>query len=79
VLIGLASKNAILIVEFANQLRERGLSITKAALEAAPLATNSDDSFAALLGFGLSSWRRSRALSRQSLVPLFSAVLPLLS
>jgi HAE1 family hydrophobic/amphiphilic exporter-1 len=34
-LIGLASKNSILIVEFANQLREQGLPIQKAALEAA--------------------------------------------
>lgn len=34
-LIGMASKNSILIVEFANQLRDEGLSITKAAVEAA--------------------------------------------
>src|SRR5205807_1039428 len=34
-LIGLASKNAILIVEFAEQLRAQGLSLTEAAVEAA--------------------------------------------
>lgn len=33
-LIGLASKNAILIVEFANQLRDEGLSLTQAAVHA---------------------------------------------
>ncbi|WP_445633501.1 RND transporter, hydrophobe/amphiphile efflux-1 family protein [Nostoc sp. DSM 114161] len=52
-LIGLASKNAILIVEFANQALEQGMTIPKAALTAAqerfrPIVMTSS---ASLLGF----------------------------
>lgn len=69
-LIGLASKNAILIVEFANQLQERGLPLTKAAVEAAQarLRPILMTAFAALLGFlPLVLAKGAGALSRQSL------------
>ena len=44
-LVGLSSKNAILIVEFAEQLRERGVPLVEAAVQAAthPAAADSDD------------------------------------
>jgi HAE1 family hydrophobic/amphiphilic exporter-1 len=35
ILVGLSAKNAILIVEFAEQLRDRGMSVVEAAIEAA--------------------------------------------
>ncbi|MBG1272049.1 efflux RND transporter permease subunit [Nostoc sp. WHI] len=52
-LIGLAAKNAILVVEFANQLNERGMSYTRAAIKAGQerLRPILMTSFAALLGF----------------------------
>ncbi|HYD44541.1 MAG TPA: efflux RND transporter permease subunit, partial [Phenylobacterium sp.] len=37
ILVGIAAKNGILIVEFANQLRDEGLSIREAVLESASL------------------------------------------
>ncbi|WP_427162996.1 efflux RND transporter permease subunit [Aliinostoc sp. HNIBRCY26] len=69
-LIGLASKNAILIVEFANQLREQGLSITKAAIEASQerLRPILMTAFSTLIGiFPLAVATGAGAGSRQSL------------
>ncbi len=69
-LIGLASKNAILIVEFANQLRDQGLSITKAAIEASQdrLRPILMTAFSTLLGiFPLVTATGAGAGSRQSL------------
>lgn len=69
-LIGMASKNSILIVEFANQLRETGLSTTKAAIEAAQtrLRPILMTSIATLLGIlPLVTASGGGALSRQSL------------
>ena len=69
-LIGLASKNAILIVEFANQLQERGLSITKAAVQASQerLRPILMTSFAFILGiWPLVNPEGAGAASRKSL------------
>ncbi|BAZ38256.1 transporter [Calothrix sp. NIES-4101] len=69
-LIGLASKNAILIVEFANQLREQGLPITKAVIEASQqrLRPILMTAFSTLLGiFPLATATGAGAGSRQSL------------
>ncbi|MEO0852785.1 MAG: efflux RND transporter permease subunit, partial [Cyanobacteria bacterium J06648_11] len=69
-LIGLASKNSILIVEFANQLREQGLSITRAAVEASQqrLRPILMTAISTLLGiFPLAVATGAGAASRQSL------------
>jgi len=66
-LIGLSAKNGVLIVEFANQLRDRGMEIGQAALEAATvrlrpiLMTSAATTFGALpllLGSGAGSESR---------------------
>jgi hydrophobic/amphiphilic exporter-1 (mainly G- bacteria), HAE1 family len=69
-LIGLASKNAILIVEYANQLRENGLTIVQAAIEASQdrLRPILMTAFSGLVGFfPLAIATGAGAASRQSL------------
>jgi hydrophobic/amphiphilic exporter-1 (mainly G- bacteria), HAE1 family len=78
-LIGLASKNAILIVEFANQLRGRGRDIVTAAIEAAetrfrPIVMTSLAFICAILPLLVASGAGS--ISRQSLgTTLFGGML----
>ncbi|MBR8839941.1 MAG: efflux RND transporter permease subunit [Stigonema ocellatum SAG 48.90 = DSM 106950] len=85
-LIGLASKNAILIVEFANQSLEIGMSITQAAIRAAQerLRPILMTAFAGLVGFWpLVIAKGAGAMSRWSLGTalfggyLFSTILSL--
>jgi HAE1 family hydrophobic/amphiphilic exporter-1 len=69
-LIGLASKNAILIVEFADQLQEKGLPLVKAAMEAAQqrLRPILMTAFSTMIGlFPLVIATGAGAASRQSL------------
>jgi HAE1 family hydrophobic/amphiphilic exporter-1 len=69
-LIGIASKNAILIVEFANQLQEQGLPITRAVVKAAQerLRPILMTSFAFILGLEpLVTAEGAGAASRESL------------
>ena len=86
-LIGLSSKNAILIVEFANQLRERGEGVLEAAVHAAQIRLRPIlmTSLAFILGvLPLVVARGAGAVSRKSLGTavfggmLFSTVLNLL-
>lgn len=86
-LIGLASKNAILIVEFANQSREQGMTITQAALHAVQqrLRPILMTTIAALVGFlplvlasgagSASRWSLGTAVFGGLLVSTFSSLL----
>jgi multidrug efflux pump subunit AcrB len=76
-LIGLATKNAILIVEFAEQLRAQGLTLVEAAVEAARIRLRPIlmTSFAFILGL-IPLVARPRALGAPGAfpwAPLFSA------
>jgi len=70
ILIGVAAKNGILIVEFANQLRDQGRSIREAVIEAAVLRLRPIVMTSITAAFGalpLMLWQGAGAASRQTI------------
>jgi len=70
ILIGIAAKNGILIVEFANQLRDQGRSIREAVIEAAVLRLRPIVMTSITAAFGalpLMLWQGAGAASRQTI------------
>ena len=79
ILIGVAAKNGILIVEFANQLRDQGRSVREAIIEASALRLRPIIMTAIATAFGalpLVLWQGAGAASRQTIgVVIFSGAL----
>jgi multidrug efflux pump len=70
ILIGIAAKNGILIVEFSNQLRDEGLSIRDAVIEASALRLRPIIMTSIATAFGalpLVLWKGAGAESRQTI------------
>ena len=79
ILIGIAAKNGILIVEFANQMRDEGRSIRDAVIEAASLRLRPIIMTSISAGFGalpLILWQGAGAESRAASTGCISAVRP---
>lgn len=79
ILIGVAAKNGILIVEFANQLRDQGRSITEAIIESSTLRLRPIIMTSIATAFGalpLVLWHGAGAGSRQTIgVVIFSGAM----
>ena len=79
ILVGIAAKNGILIVEFANQLRDEGMNIREAVIEASALRLRPIimTSIAAAAGaLPLALWQGAGAESRQTIgVVIFSGAI----
>ncbi len=79
ILIGIAAKNGILIVEFANQLRDQGLKVREAVIEASALRLRPIVMTSIASAFGalpLMLWQGAGAASRQTIgvVIFFGAI-----